>query len=143
MSINPTPEEIEALSREANEFALAAHILWSLWGIIQSSTSDIEFGYLEFAHARLGEFYRLKGLLDSKYTAGSSKTTTTTTTMTTTTTAKSENSENSENSAASVVVGERVEVKEEAKDEDKEGSDSAVIVSDNDTEDSGKEKDGQ
>eukprot|EP01127_Copromyxa_protea_P013077 TRINITY_DN3477_c0_g1_i1.p1 TRINITY_DN3477_c0_g1~~TRINITY_DN3477_c0_g1_i1.p1 ORF type:complete len:615 (+),score=145.20 TRINITY_DN3477_c0_g1_i1:187-1845(+) len=66
VDINPTKEEIAVLAREANEYALAAQILWSLWGIIQSSSSEIQFGYLEFAHARLGEYFRLKALLDQK-----------------------------------------------------------------------------
>jgi len=59
-------EEVELLIKEANDFALASHLLWSLWGIIQSASSEIEFGYLEFAQARLGEYYRLKTLLDTQ-----------------------------------------------------------------------------
>jgi len=58
-------EEVELLIKEANHFALASHLLWSLWGVIQSASSEIEFGYLEFAQARLGEYYRLKTLLDA------------------------------------------------------------------------------
>lgn len=51
-----TEEEIAQLTREVNAFALAAHFLWGLWAIIQASTSDLEFGYLEFAKARFEAF---------------------------------------------------------------------------------------
>jgi len=62
----PTETEIKQIMRESNEFALAAHLIWCLWGIIQSSTSDIDFGYLEFSQARLTEYYKLKSILDTK-----------------------------------------------------------------------------
>jgi len=52
--------ELEKLIVEANQFALASHFLWSLWAIIQSSTSNIQFGYLEFAATRLKDFRRRK-----------------------------------------------------------------------------------
>jgi len=52
--------ELTQLITEANQFALASHYLWSLWAIIQASTSDIPFGYLEFASARLSDFRRRK-----------------------------------------------------------------------------------
>jgi len=60
----PTESEIRKIAKESNEFALAATLIWCFWGIIQSSTSDIDFGYLEFAQARLVEYHRLKDILD-------------------------------------------------------------------------------
>lgn len=56
-------EEIKRLSKEAEVFVLASHFLWSCWAIIQASTSDIEFGYLEFASERMKDYFRRKSLL--------------------------------------------------------------------------------
>jgi choline/ethanolamine kinase len=53
-------EEIAKLTKEVNAFALAAHFLWGIWAIIQASTSDIEFGYLEFSKARFDMYYAKK-----------------------------------------------------------------------------------
>lgn len=53
-------EEWRSLAREADSFALASHFLWSCWAIIQASTSDIEFGYLEFATERMIDYDRRK-----------------------------------------------------------------------------------
>lgn len=53
-------EDILKLSREVNAFALAAHFLWGIWAIIQASTSDIEFGYLEFSKARFDMYFSKK-----------------------------------------------------------------------------------
>lgn len=59
---NPTVTEDEwrSLAREADTFALASHFLWTCWAIIQAPTSDIEFGYLEFATERMKDYYRRK-----------------------------------------------------------------------------------
>ncbi len=56
----PSDAEVRALMDEAQRFTLAAHLLWSLWAIKQAATSDIEFGYMEYAVQRLGEYFRLK-----------------------------------------------------------------------------------
>lgn len=46
--------------KEAIRFALAGHFLWSLWAIKQAASSDIDFGYMEYAVQRIAEYYRLK-----------------------------------------------------------------------------------
>lgn len=56
-------EEIIKLSKEVEIFVLASHFLWSCWAIIQASTSEIEFGYLEFASERMKDYFRRKALL--------------------------------------------------------------------------------
>lgn len=55
-----TEEEIAQLTREVNAFALAAHFLWGVWAIIQASTSDLDFGYLEFSKARFEAYLSKK-----------------------------------------------------------------------------------
>lgn len=55
-----TEEELASITREVNAFALAAHYLWGVWAIIQASTSEIEFGYLEFAKARFDMYLARK-----------------------------------------------------------------------------------
>lgn len=64
-NVLPKESEIRQIMKESNEFALAASLIWCFWGMIQSATSEIDFGYLEFAHARLGEYHRLKDLMDN------------------------------------------------------------------------------
>jgi thiamine kinase-like enzyme len=51
---------ISAVESEAYDFMLASHLLWSFWSIRMADTSNIEFGYLEYALSRMKEYYRLK-----------------------------------------------------------------------------------
>lgn len=55
-----TENDVRNLIIEANIFTLASHFLWSCWSIIQASSSDIDFGYLEFATERMADYYRRK-----------------------------------------------------------------------------------
>ena len=45
---------------EANVFALAAHLYWAAWAILQAKWSSIDFDYIEYASLRLGEYYKRK-----------------------------------------------------------------------------------
>ncbi len=45
---------------EVNRFALASHIFWGLWSILQDALSTIEFGYLEYAQSRFQGYFKLK-----------------------------------------------------------------------------------
>ncbi|WIA15359.1 hypothetical protein OEZ85_002023 [Tetradesmus obliquus] len=54
------PEVLDRLSAEANVWALAAHIYWGVWAIIQACNSPIDFDYMQFSRVRLGEFRRRK-----------------------------------------------------------------------------------
>jgi choline/ethanolamine kinase len=56
----PFEEDLDKLILEVNQFAMASHFLWSCWAIIQASTSDIQFGYLEFATSRMEDYFRRK-----------------------------------------------------------------------------------
>lgn len=55
---DPTAKELEALLREASIFALASHLYWGLWGLVQASFSDIPFDYMGYAIKRFSQ-YRL------------------------------------------------------------------------------------
>jgi choline/ethanolamine kinase len=69
----PTDSELGALMDEAVRFSLAAHLLWSLWAIKQASTSEIEFGYMQYSVQRIEEYFRLKRQVYGEGGGGSSK----------------------------------------------------------------------
>ncbi|XP_043468524.1 choline/ethanolamine kinase isoform X1 [Leptopilina heterotoma] len=52
--------EEEKLMAEVQVFSLATHLFWGLWGIVNAKTSDIPFGYWEYAASRLKNYLRLK-----------------------------------------------------------------------------------
>eukprot|EP01125_Pyxidicula_operculata_P016229 TRINITY_DN555_c0_g1_i1.p1 TRINITY_DN555_c0_g1~~TRINITY_DN555_c0_g1_i1.p1 ORF type:complete len:376 (+),score=56.38 TRINITY_DN555_c0_g1_i1:41-1168(+) len=62
-----TDDELRQLNVEYEHFLLMPHFLWSLWGVIQASFSEIDFGYLEFSIARFNEYFDLKKKLIEKY----------------------------------------------------------------------------
>lgn len=45
---------------EVNRFALASHLFWGLWSIIQAKISSIEFGYMDYATARFDAYFLQK-----------------------------------------------------------------------------------
>ncbi|KAK9410138.1 choline kinase alpha [Crotalus adamanteus] len=45
---------------EVNRFALASHIFWGLWSIIQAKISSIEFGYMDYALSRFDAYFEQK-----------------------------------------------------------------------------------
>ena len=55
-----TEEALESMYREANTCALASHLMWALWSVVQKDKSDIEFGYLEYAVCRLEAYFKWK-----------------------------------------------------------------------------------
>ncbi|GAB1609617.1 choline/ethanolamine kinase-like isoform X1 [Argonauta hians] len=60
-----TEQQLKTLYVEANSFALASHFMWGLWSLVQSRTSEINFGYLEYALNRFDQYRRMKQLLPS------------------------------------------------------------------------------
>ena len=54
--------ELEALYIESNQYGLASHLKWALWGIIQAAHSTIDFDYLEYARQRMREYLLKKPL---------------------------------------------------------------------------------
>ena len=53
-------QQLEAISAEVNAFALASHIYWGVWAIIQACYSPIDFDYMQYSGLRWGEYYRRK-----------------------------------------------------------------------------------
>ncbi|XP_046889376.1 choline kinase alpha isoform X1 [Hypomesus transpacificus] len=51
---------LEEMYIEVNRFAMASHLFWGLWSIIQSRISTIEFGYMEYAQARFEAYFKQK-----------------------------------------------------------------------------------
>eukprot|EP00108_Taenia_solium_P002406 TsM_000636000 transcript=TsM_000636000 gene=TsM_000636000 len=58
-----TPEEEEALLIETTYGALLSHLWWTLWALIQSQISSIDFGFIEYAESRMTAYYDLKKTL--------------------------------------------------------------------------------
>jgi len=56
-------EEVNVVYEEVQLFMLCAHLLWSVWAVIQAENSDIDFDFVDYALQRLGEYKRWKKLL--------------------------------------------------------------------------------
>mmetsp|Transcript_36037 Transcript_36037/g.102033 ORF Transcript_36037/g.102033 Transcript_36037/m.102033 type:complete len:356 (-) Transcript_36037:154-1221(-) len=54
------PEEVEQVYMEANVAALASHLFWGLWAILQAKFSNLDFDYIEYAQMRYDEYKRRK-----------------------------------------------------------------------------------
>ncbi len=52
--------KIDDLKKEAALFELASHLIWTLWSIIESESSLITFGFLEYGQARWGQYLSRK-----------------------------------------------------------------------------------
>ncbi|KAG7295624.1 hypothetical protein JYU34_021900 [Plutella xylostella] len=59
-------EEVNHLLYEVDAFALASHLFWCLWSVVNASKSKIPFGYWEYALSRLETYLRLKQELIKK-----------------------------------------------------------------------------
>jgi hypothetical protein len=45
---------------EANAFALASHIYWGVWSVVQARFSLIDFDYFDYGDRRWSEYHRRK-----------------------------------------------------------------------------------
>jgi len=63
-----TEEDVENLVFEMQEFSLASHLMWGVWGLLQAKLSTIDFDFVGFARQRLDEYY--KGMGRSKGLGG-------------------------------------------------------------------------
>ncbi|XP_067639223.1 ethanolamine kinase-like [Eurosta solidaginis] len=61
---NVTDDEVERLYLQVNHFALAAHMFWTVWSLIQAEHSNIDFDYVDYAHIRYEEYQKHKSKLD-------------------------------------------------------------------------------
>lgn len=51
---------LQKLKLEVYAFTLASHVMWGLWGLVQSGQSQINFDYLSYGMGRLHRFRELK-----------------------------------------------------------------------------------
>ena len=52
--------EVEAARREAELYAMASHLYWGLWGVIQARHSSIDFDYLGYSKRRFDRYRQLR-----------------------------------------------------------------------------------
>ncbi|XP_076805139.1 choline/ethanolamine kinase-like isoform X2 [Clavelina lepadiformis] len=57
----------EFVLKEADRLVLLSHIFWALWSIVQAQISDIGFGYLEYALARIESYFHHKKQLNLNF----------------------------------------------------------------------------
>eukprot|EP01137_Pigoraptor_chileana_P029343 Opistho-2@14479 len=63
-------EEIDAIIGEAQRFSAASHLLWSMWGVVQTGTSKANsFDYAEYANQRYAGYIRSRDAYLSKESA--------------------------------------------------------------------------
>lgn len=55
---SPSDDELERLYVQVNQFALASHFLWLVWGLIQAEYSSIDFDFIIFASNRYKEYMK-------------------------------------------------------------------------------------
>ncbi|ORY42783.1 choline/ethanolamine kinase [Rhizoclosmatium globosum] len=55
-----TEDEITKLYAEVNKYALAAHLYWGIWALVQAEISDLDFDYAGYAKLRIDEYFRRK-----------------------------------------------------------------------------------
>ncbi|KAK4878013.1 hypothetical protein RN001_010519 [Aquatica leii] len=53
-------ENVKDVLKEVEVFSLASHFFWALWAIVNAKTSQIPFGYWEYATVRLEAYNELK-----------------------------------------------------------------------------------
>ncbi|TDG42769.1 hypothetical protein AWZ03_010816 [Drosophila navojoa] len=53
-------EEVDRLFVQVNQFALAAHIFWTVWSLLQAEHSTIDFDYVGYAFLRYNEYLARK-----------------------------------------------------------------------------------
>lgn len=63
----PLLDNEEHLIKEVDFYALATHLLWTLWGITNARTSKISFGYMEYGKTRLEAYHMHKKFVLEKY----------------------------------------------------------------------------
>ncbi|KAJ3329126.1 hypothetical protein HDU76_008565 [Blyttiomyces sp. JEL0837] len=54
----PTQDELSSAYAEVNKYALAAHMFWGVWALVQAEISDLDFDYAEYSKMRLTEYFR-------------------------------------------------------------------------------------
>uniref|UniRef100_A0A7G3AHH4 ethanolamine kinase n=1 Tax=Lutzomyia longipalpis TaxID=7200 RepID=A0A7G3AHH4_LUTLO len=55
-----TQNDLDRLYVHVNQFALASHLFWTVWALIQAEHSTINFDFVKFAQVRYGEYLTRK-----------------------------------------------------------------------------------
>ncbi|CAK8671283.1 unnamed protein product [Clavelina lepadiformis] len=53
-------DKVDILYKQVNKFALASHLSWGIWALVQAKYSTIDFDYKEYSKLRLDEYHRRK-----------------------------------------------------------------------------------
>ncbi|CAK8691922.1 unnamed protein product [Clavelina lepadiformis] len=53
-------DKVDILYKQVNKFALASHLTWGIWALVQAKYSTIDFDYKEYSKLRLDEYHRRK-----------------------------------------------------------------------------------
>ncbi|XP_017787130.1 PREDICTED: ethanolamine kinase [Nicrophorus vespilloides] len=53
-------EDVERLYVQVNQFALASHVFWGVWALIQAEHSYIDFDFMGYAAIRFNEYFSRK-----------------------------------------------------------------------------------
>lgn len=69
-AITITDLEVTGLLKQVEKFALAAHLVWAVWGLIQSQHSKINFDFLTYALNRIKQYFEDKCKIQSSYQNG-------------------------------------------------------------------------
>ncbi|XP_057993800.1 probable choline kinase 1 isoform X1 [Hevea brasiliensis] len=59
----PSEDEVERLVDDAENYTLANHIFWGLWGIISGYVNSLDFDYLEYARQRFEQYWLRRPVL--------------------------------------------------------------------------------
>ncbi|TPX74555.1 hypothetical protein CcCBS67573_g04174 [Chytriomyces confervae] len=57
-----TEEQVSMLYAEVNKYALAAHLYWGIWALVQAEISDLDFDYAGYSKLRIDEYFRRKSV---------------------------------------------------------------------------------
>lgn len=53
-------DQLENLKKEVKPFVCYSLLIWSLWGIIQSCISGVDFDYVQYSIDRVNLYYKYK-----------------------------------------------------------------------------------
>jgi thiamine kinase-like enzyme len=56
---------VHGLYLEANKYGLMSHVVWGLWGLLQSINSTIQFDYFAYGMQRLWMFHDLRPKMEA------------------------------------------------------------------------------
>lgn len=49
-------DDVDSILKEVNDWKMACHLFWALWGLIQASQSEIDFDYFYYSMQRITAF---------------------------------------------------------------------------------------